>query len=211
MVSLAAQERRFALALLAPALVVLLLTTTAPLVYLAWNSLQRLDLAMPWLSGFAGVGNYAKMGSDPRFWNSLVLTGIYTASTVVLQVVIGLVARAARSADPARARRPARRGDPAHRARAGRGRPLLAHARARTRFRPGRPRHPRAGARQPQLARRPAARADLGHRHPYVAVDAVRVPGASRRRSRRFRPTSTKPRGSTAPVRGSASGTSRCR
>ena len=86
--SLAAQERRFALALLAPALIVLLATTTAPLVYLAWNSLQRLDLAMPWLSGFAGLDNYAKMGGDPRFWNSLALTGIYTASTVVLQIVI---------------------------------------------------------------------------------------------------------------------------
>src|SRR6185312_12619511 len=42
------------------------------------------------LSGFAGLGNYEKMGSDPRFWNSLALTGIYTASTVVLQVAIGL-------------------------------------------------------------------------------------------------------------------------
>ncbi len=88
--SLAAQERRFALALLAPALAVLLLTTTAPLVYLGWTSLMRLDLAMPYLSGFAGLDNYVKMGSDPRFWNSLALTGIYTASTVVLQVVIGL-------------------------------------------------------------------------------------------------------------------------
>ena len=85
-----ARERRFALALLLPAIAVLVLTTTAPLVYLAWNSLHRLDLGMPWLSGFAGVDNYVKMGSDPRFWNSLVLTAIYTASTVLLQVVIGL-------------------------------------------------------------------------------------------------------------------------
>lgn len=88
--TLEAQERRFALALLVPALAVLLLTTTVPLVYLGWNSLHRLDLGMPWLSGFAGLGNYAKMGSDPRFWNSLVLTGLYTGTTVVLQVVIGL-------------------------------------------------------------------------------------------------------------------------
>ena len=88
--TLEAQERRFALALLGPAVVVLLLTTTAPLVYLAWSSLMRIDLAMPWLSGFAGLGNYAKMGDDPRFWSSLALTGIYTGSTVVLQVVIGL-------------------------------------------------------------------------------------------------------------------------
>jgi multiple sugar transport system permease protein len=88
--TLETQERQFALALFFPALAVLLLTTTVPLVYLGWNSLFRLDLSMPWLSGFAGLGNYIKMGSDPRFWNSLLLTLIYTTSTVVLQVVIGL-------------------------------------------------------------------------------------------------------------------------
>jgi multiple sugar transport system permease protein len=88
--SLARQERRFALALLAPALAVLLLTTTVPLVYLAWTSMNRIDLSMPWLSGFLGAANFGKMGDDPRFWNSLWLTGVYTASTVVLQVVIGL-------------------------------------------------------------------------------------------------------------------------
>jgi multiple sugar transport system permease protein len=88
--SLEAQERRFAYALLGPAVVVLLLITTAPLVYLLWTSLQRIDFAMPWLSGFAGAGNFAKMQSDPRFWNSLALTGIYTGSTVVLQVLVGL-------------------------------------------------------------------------------------------------------------------------
>jgi multiple sugar transport system permease protein len=88
--SLARQERRFALALFAPAFLVLLLTTTAPLVYLGWTSLHRIDLGMPWLSGFAGLGNYVKMGEDPRFWNSLWLTGVYTGSTVVLQVLLGL-------------------------------------------------------------------------------------------------------------------------
>jgi len=88
--TLESRERRFALALLGPALAVLLLITTAPLVYLAWTSLQRIDLGMPGLTGFAGLGNYLKMGDDPRFWNSLVLTLVYTASTVVLQVVLGL-------------------------------------------------------------------------------------------------------------------------
>jgi multiple sugar transport system permease protein len=88
--SLSSRERRFALLLLVPALAVLLLTTTAPLVYLGWSSLNRLDLGMPWLSGFAGVDNYTRMSEDPRFWNSLLLTAIYTSSTVFLQVVIGL-------------------------------------------------------------------------------------------------------------------------
>ena len=88
--TLAQQERRFALALFLPALLLLLLTTTTPLVYLAWTSVQRVDLSMPWLSGFAGVDNYTKMASDPRFWSSLALTSIYTVSTVMLQVAIGL-------------------------------------------------------------------------------------------------------------------------
>ena len=86
----AVSDRAFALALFLPALVALIVTTTAPLVYLAWNSAMRIDLSMPWLGGFAGVDNYAKMGADPRFWNSLWLTLIYTTTTVVLQVVIGL-------------------------------------------------------------------------------------------------------------------------
>ena len=89
-VTLARQEQRFAIALLAPALLLLLITTTIPLVYLAWNSMQRIDLGMPWLSGFARLDNYSKMGSDPRFWSSLWLTLVYTASTVALQVAIGL-------------------------------------------------------------------------------------------------------------------------
>jgi multiple sugar transport system permease protein len=88
--TLAQQERRFAFALLAPALLILVLTTTAPLVYLLWTSLQRVDLSMPWLSGFAGADNFVRMSGDPRFWSSLWLTLIYTGTTVVLQVAIGL-------------------------------------------------------------------------------------------------------------------------
>ncbi|MBL8379371.1 MAG: sugar ABC transporter permease [Burkholderiales bacterium] len=83
-------ERRFALALFLPALLLLVVTTALPLIYLVWTSFQRLDLSMPWLSGFAGLANYQKLGSDSRFWNSLGLTLIYTGTTVVLQVVLGL-------------------------------------------------------------------------------------------------------------------------
>jgi multiple sugar transport system permease protein len=78
------------LALFLPALLLLVVTTTLPLVYLIWTSVQRIDLSMPWLTGFAGLENYAKLGSDARFWGSLGLTFIYTATTVVLQVAVGL-------------------------------------------------------------------------------------------------------------------------
>src|SRR5207237_9048178 len=50
----------------------------------------RIDLSMPALSGFAGFDNFVRMSGDSRFWSSLGLTLIYTASTVTLQVVIGL-------------------------------------------------------------------------------------------------------------------------
>jgi multiple sugar transport system permease protein len=84
------QERRFALALFLPAFVLLVATTTLPLIYLLWSSTQRIDLTMPWMSGSAGLENYAKLGGDTRFWQSLKLTVIYTGTTVVLQVLIGL-------------------------------------------------------------------------------------------------------------------------
>lgn len=84
------QARRFALALFLPAFVLLVATTTLPVGYLVWTSAQQLDLSMPWLSGFVGLDNYARLGGDARFWHSLRLTVAYTGITVVLQLAIGL-------------------------------------------------------------------------------------------------------------------------
>ena len=83
-------EQGFALLLIGPGLLVLALTTTFPLGYLIWNSFQTLNLAMPFLDGFAGLDNYREMMVDGRFWHALRLTGIYTVSSVLLQLVIGL-------------------------------------------------------------------------------------------------------------------------
>lgn len=83
-------EERFALRLMLPSLGVLALTTTVPILYLCWTSLQNINPSMTFMNGFAGAGNYVQMVDDDRFWNSLRLTLIYTTSTVVLQVVIGL-------------------------------------------------------------------------------------------------------------------------
>jgi multiple sugar transport system permease protein len=83
-------ERWFAASLVAPGVLVLLLTTTAPLVYLIWTSLHQANLSMPWMSGFVGLDQYMQMLEDGRFWHSLRLTAIYTVTTVVLQLVVGL-------------------------------------------------------------------------------------------------------------------------
>src|SRR6185436_19575638 len=87
---LAQRERRFATALLAPAFLALMATTTFPLLYLIWTSFHRIDLAMPFANGFIGFDNYRELLQDSRFWASLAVSLIYTGTTVVLQVVIGL-------------------------------------------------------------------------------------------------------------------------
>src|SRR3954465_5106923 len=87
---LAQRERRFAAMLLAPAFVALLATTTLPLLFLAGTSAFRMDLAMPFADGFIGVENYRILLADERFWSSLLVSLIYTGSTVTLQVTLGL-------------------------------------------------------------------------------------------------------------------------
>ena len=76
--------------MVAPGLLVLVATTTFPLLYLLWQSLQNINLAMPGMDRYIGVGNYVRMWEDSRFWGALSYTGIYTGVTVVLQLVIGL-------------------------------------------------------------------------------------------------------------------------
>src|SRR5262245_17671947 len=87
---LAQHERRFAAALLAPAFLALLATTTFPLLFLVWTSAFRMDLAMPFTNGFIGLENYRVLLTDERFWSSLLISLTYTGSTVILQVIIGL-------------------------------------------------------------------------------------------------------------------------
>src|SRR3954470_19474334 len=84
------REHRFAAALLAPAFLALLATTTFPLIFLIWTSAFRMDLAMPFADGFIGFGNYRALLTDDRFWSSLLVSLVYTGATVVLQVALGL-------------------------------------------------------------------------------------------------------------------------
>src|SRR6185312_9170672 len=89
-VALFGSEQQFAMLLVAPAVLVLIVTTSFPLAYLIWNSFHSINLAMPFMNGFVGFANYTAMLHDGEFWHSLVLTAIYTISTVVFQLVIGL-------------------------------------------------------------------------------------------------------------------------
>ena len=88
--AIAVRERRFAAALLAPAFLGLIATTTFPLMFLIYTSGLRMDLAMPFADGFVGLENYRELLRDSNFWAALIVSLVYTATTVVLQVAIGL-------------------------------------------------------------------------------------------------------------------------
>lgn len=83
-------ERRFALLLAAPGVLALVVITTFPLLYLVWQSLQNINLAMPGMDRFVGGDNYVRMWGDARFWGALGFTLIYAGVTVALQLAIGL-------------------------------------------------------------------------------------------------------------------------
>ena len=80
----------FGYAMISPGMIFLVLVTTLPLVSLLVMSCFRIDLTYPPGNGWIGLENYLEMYQDARFWYSIRLTVIYTAITVVLQVVVGL-------------------------------------------------------------------------------------------------------------------------
>ncbi len=85
-----AEEERFGWLLAAPSLLVLGAMTTLPLLALVGMSTFRLDLATPFRNRWVGLANYVRLLEDPRFFEALRVTAVYTVATVTLQVVLGL-------------------------------------------------------------------------------------------------------------------------
>src|SRR5256885_13854505 len=72
------RERGFQLALVAPSIFVLLLMGVFPLVYLIVVSLQNITMTDVDMS-FQGLLNYRLLFTDPRLWDALLHTAIFTA------------------------------------------------------------------------------------------------------------------------------------
>ena len=78
--------------MVAPAVVALLLVTAFPLVYNVWNSLHAENLLNPVnMGGWTGFANYSRIFTDATFLPSLLRTFGFTAVSVVLELVVGLV------------------------------------------------------------------------------------------------------------------------
>ncbi|QTP58476.1 sugar ABC transporter permease [Billgrantia antri] len=83
------------LSLQAPAVTLLLLWMLVPLGMTVWFSLQRYNLLMPGMEGFAGLENYEFLFTDPALWramgNTLLLVGSVLAITVAGGVLLAVL------------------------------------------------------------------------------------------------------------------------
>ncbi len=72
-----------------PAVVVLVLVTVLPLLFLVVTSFTPLDLTNPASKRWAGLTNYRQLAADARFWNSVWVQAQLSFWTVSLQMLIG--------------------------------------------------------------------------------------------------------------------------
>jgi multiple sugar transport system permease protein len=84
-------DRRTGLLFLAPALVLLGGVTLYPAIWVFWLSLQH-RIPIFGIARFAGLDHYAFLASDPRFLNGVRVTVVFTAASVALELIGGLLA-----------------------------------------------------------------------------------------------------------------------
>ncbi|WP_148864075.1 carbohydrate ABC transporter permease [Marinobacter fonticola] len=77
------------LALQAPAVTLLLMWMLVPLGMTLWFSLQRYNLLMPGMTGFAGLENYEYLFTDPALWSAMGTTLLMVGWILVITVVGG--------------------------------------------------------------------------------------------------------------------------
>ncbi|MEQ5835330.1 sugar ABC transporter permease [Marinobacter sp. NFXS9] len=77
------------MALQAPAVTLLFLWMIVPLAMTVWFSLQRYNLLMPTMTGFAGLENYEYLFTDPALWKSMLNTLLLVGWVLVITVVGG--------------------------------------------------------------------------------------------------------------------------
>lgn len=90
-IDLQMRQRRLAWVLITPAVVIVIMIIGFPMFQVFADSFfhKKADLSVP--PTFAGLSNYQFILADPDFWSALVVTLIFTVSSVILESVLGLV------------------------------------------------------------------------------------------------------------------------
>jgi len=80
-------NKYFKYILLAPAFILMIAITIFPLVRSFWISLHEWDLTETLdIGSFVGLDNYIKALYDPNFWNSVLVTLVFTLCTVLITI-----------------------------------------------------------------------------------------------------------------------------
>ncbi|HEU0191859.1 MAG TPA: sugar ABC transporter permease [Mycobacterium sp.] len=79
-----------ALALIAPAVILMLVVTAYPIGYAVWLSLLRCNLATPADTRFVGLANYQTTLTDSYWWSAFAVTCAITVISVSIELVLGL-------------------------------------------------------------------------------------------------------------------------
>ena len=84
------REQNTAWIMLLPALLLLLLVFAYPIARAFWLSLFTQNLGTKLQAEFSGLDNYVRMAEDGRFWQSFITTSIFTTTSVVLELLLGM-------------------------------------------------------------------------------------------------------------------------
>jgi trehalose/maltose transport system permease protein len=87
-------ERRLAWLMTTPSLILIALVAVYPIIYAIWLSMHEYSLIRAGVSRWAspaGLGNYIDAFKTPEFTDSIIITFVYTISSVFLETIIGLV------------------------------------------------------------------------------------------------------------------------
>ena len=83
-------ERRLAIMMVAPSMILIAIVAAYPIIYAVWLSLHEYSVRVARLSRWAGFRNYSNALSDPAWWAAFEHTLIFTVVSVALELVIGL-------------------------------------------------------------------------------------------------------------------------
>jgi multiple sugar transport system permease protein len=84
------EPRRLGVLLVAPSLLIVFGFLIFPFLYSLVLSFMNYDLARPQGNGFAGFGNYVRLVHDKYFVNSVLVTLVFSFTSVALEIVLGV-------------------------------------------------------------------------------------------------------------------------
>ncbi|BBJ44656.1 transporter [Streptomyces antimycoticus] len=83
--------RRLPYLLIAPAGLLMLGFIAYPMLSVLYYSLRNYNVTKPWRNGYAGFDNFTRiLTDDPQFWDTLVFSGKWVVTEVLLQLLLGL-------------------------------------------------------------------------------------------------------------------------